>query len=62
MECFCFQRQTLKAGEKLLMPLQFYVDPALPEQFSTITLSYTLYDVTQHSPAAQVAAVYQTGK
>ncbi len=62
MECFCFQRQTLEAGEKLLMPLQFYVDPALPAQFSTITLSYTLYDVTQHSPAAQVAAVYQTGK
>ncbi len=62
MECFCFQRQTLKAGEKLMMPLQFYVDPALPAQFSTITLSYTMYDVTQHSPAATGAAVYQTGK
>jgi cytochrome c oxidase assembly protein subunit 11 len=62
MECFCFQRQTLKAGEKILMPLQFYVDPALPERFSTITLSYTMYDVTQHSPAAQGAAVYKTGK
>lgn len=62
MECFCFERQTLQAGEKVMMPLQFYVDPALPEQFSTITLSYTMYDVTQHSPAAAGAAVYQTGK
>lgn len=62
MECFCFNRQPLNAGGKLLMPLQFYVDPALPEQFSTITLSYTLYDVTQHNPAADAAGKTQTGE
>jgi len=49
MECFCFNQQKLVAGEKLLMPLQFYVDPDLPPQFSTITLSYTLYDMTKHA-------------
>ncbi len=46
IECFCFTQQQLAGGKDMLMPLQFYVDPALPKQFSTITLSYTLYDVT----------------
>ena len=46
IECFCFTQQRLAGGKDMLMPLQFYVDPALPAQFSTITLSYTLYDVT----------------
>jgi len=48
IECFCFTQQQLAAGNKMLMPVQFYVDPALPAQFSTITLNYTLYDVTAH--------------
>jgi cytochrome c oxidase assembly protein subunit 11 len=61
MECFCFNQQVLTSGQKLLMPLQFYVDPALPEQFSTITLSYTLYDMTKHYPAETVAARVPTG-
>lgn len=46
IECFCFTQQQLAAGRNMLMPVQFYVDPALPAQFSTITLNYTLYDVT----------------
>jgi cytochrome c oxidase assembly protein subunit 11 len=58
MECFCFTQQHLTAGQQLLMPLQFYVDPALPEQFSTITLSYTLYEV---EAAAPVTAQTATG-
>lgn len=45
MECFCFNQQKLAAGQEIRMPLQFYVDAALPSQFSTITLSYTLYEV-----------------
>jgi len=55
IECFCFTRQQLAGGEDMLMPLQFYVDPALPPQFSTITLSYTLYDVTAQQPGAESA-------
>lgn len=46
IECFCFTQQYLAGGKDMLMPLQFYVDPALPAQYGTITLSYTLYDVT----------------
>jgi len=40
-ECFCFDTQTLGPGESRDMNLQFVVDRALPEKYSTITLSYT---------------------
>lgn len=43
-ECFCFNQQTLAAGESIDMPLVFIVDRALPEEIRTLTLSYTLYD------------------
>lgn len=49
IECFCFNHQPLKANEEVEMALQFYVDEELPEEVSTLTLSYTLYDVTQKS-------------
>ncbi|MCC4634690.1 cytochrome c oxidase assembly protein [Xanthomonas dyei] len=42
-ECFCFTAQTLQAGETRDMPLRFIVDPALPAEVTTITLSYTFY-------------------
>lgn len=45
-ECFCFSQQTLAAGEAIEMPLLFYIDPAIPEDVSKLTLSYTLFDVT----------------
>ncbi len=47
MECFCFQHQPLLANEGKDMPLVFAVDPKLPEEIKTITLAYTLFDVTQ---------------
>jgi len=53
IECFCFSQQQLAGGKNMLMPLQFYVDPALPAHFNTITLNYTLYDVTQAWAAQQ---------
>ena len=43
IECFCFQRQTLKAGETKEMPLRFYVSPDLPAKIETVTLSYSFY-------------------
>jgi len=42
-ECFCFTQQMLKAGEQRQMPVRFIVNPALPSDVSTITLSYTFY-------------------
>lgn len=47
IECFCFSEQPLDAHERRAMPVQFYVDPELPAQFTTITLSYRLY---KHTP------------
>ncbi|MGQ3889626.1 cytochrome c oxidase assembly protein [Legionella sp. CNM-1927-20] len=45
-ECFCFTQQTLNGHEAMDMPLLFHLDTDLPEKVKTITLSYTLYDVT----------------
>lgn len=42
-ECFCFTAQTLKAGETRDMPVRFIVDPNLPADVKTITLSYTFF-------------------
>ncbi|GAA5524588.1 cytochrome c oxidase assembly protein CtaG [Microbulbifer aestuariivivens] len=48
-ECFCFNQQTLAAGESAELPLRFIVDPDLPASVNTITLSYTLFDVTERA-------------
>lgn len=45
MECFCFKQQTLAPNEARQMPVSFYVDPALPKNVKTITLSYTFFEV-----------------
>ena len=42
-ECFCFTAQTLQAGESRDMPVRFIVDPNLPSDIGTITLSYTFF-------------------
>lgn len=42
-ECFCFTAQTLQAGETRDLPVRFIVDPALPPDINTITLSYTFF-------------------
>lgn len=45
VECFCFQQQTLKPNEAKQMPVVFYVEPTLPKNVKTITLSYTFFEV-----------------
>jgi cytochrome c oxidase assembly protein subunit 11 len=45
-ECFCFAQQTLNGHEAMYMPLLFHVDKDLPKQIHTITLSYTLFDIS----------------
>ena len=46
VECFCFQQQPIKAGESVEMTLLFYVDEELPVDIEEMTLSYTLFDIT----------------
>ena len=55
VECFCFNRQELQPEQSKLMPLKFYIDPALPDDINTITLSYSLYDITQSAPVPALA-------
>jgi cytochrome c oxidase assembly protein subunit 11 len=43
-ECFCFTEQVLKSGESRRMPVRFIVDPKLPSDIDTLTLSYTFYN------------------
>jgi cytochrome c oxidase assembly protein subunit 11 len=45
-ECFCFNQQPLDGLQSAEMPLQFIVDQDLPRDIKTITLSYTIFDVT----------------
>ncbi len=52
IECFCFNQQVLQAGEEAQMGLKFVVDKNLPEDIQTITLTYTLFDVTDDKVAS----------
>ena len=45
-ECFCFNQQPLEGKQSAELPLQFIVDQDLPRDIKTITLSYTIFDVT----------------
>jgi cytochrome c oxidase assembly protein subunit 11 len=45
LECFCFQQQTLAGGETRQFPVVFFIDPNLPADVKTITLSYTFFEV-----------------
>ncbi|MEZ5570648.1 MAG: cytochrome c oxidase assembly protein [Halioglobus sp.] len=54
-ECFCFRQQPLDGETSAELPLQFIVDRDLPRDIGTITLSYTIFDVTEMAGAAVVA-------
>ena len=52
LECFCFSQYTLEAGEKKQWPVVFVIDPKLSKDVTTITLSYTFFEVGGKTPAA----------
>jgi cytochrome c oxidase assembly protein subunit 11 len=45
LECFCFNEYTLQPGEAKEWPVVFVIDPKLPKDVKTITLSYTFFEV-----------------
>jgi cytochrome c oxidase assembly protein subunit 11 len=55
LECFCFTQYTLAPGEKKAWPVAFVIDPRLPKDVTTITLSYTFFEVGGKVPAEPVA-------
>ncbi|CAJ0814573.1 cytochrome c oxidase assembly protein [Ralstonia flaminis] len=55
IECFCFKQQKLTANESREMPVVFVIDPELPKDVKTITLSYTFFEI--HAPSAIAPAM-----
>lgn len=45
LECFCFKQQALEANQTRRFPVVFVIDPKLPPDVRTITLSYTFFEV-----------------
>jgi cytochrome c oxidase assembly protein subunit 11 len=67
IQCFCFNQQTLKAGERVEMPVVFYVDPAIvnepgAEAITDITLSYTFFATPDQVPAVAASPTPKTTK
>ena len=52
LECFCFNQYTLEPGEKKSWPVAFIIDPKLSKDVTTITLSYTFFEVGGSVPPA----------
>jgi cytochrome c oxidase assembly protein subunit 11 len=57
VECFCFNQYTLEPGERKSWPVAFVIDPKLSKDVTTITLSYTFFEVGGKTPPAPVAAI-----
>lgn len=57
IECFCFNQYILEPGEKKQWPVAFVIDPKLPKDVTTITLSYTFFEVGGKTPPPPVATV-----
>jgi len=62
-ECFCFTQQTLGPREAKEMPIRFVVDPDLPADVKTVSLSYTFYQAGNNAAGAsrQVGTIEELG-
>lgn len=67
IDCFCFQEQVLQPGERVEMPLTFFVDPEIvtdrdAKYVHTITLGYTFYEIDLPEGAQEQAALADDGE
>jgi cytochrome c oxidase assembly protein subunit 11 len=61
IQCFCFNEQTLQAGETMEFPVVFYIEPGLADEpnlkhLTSITLSYTYFAAKDGQPVATTSA------
>ncbi len=56
-ECFCFEQQKLLAGERVELPVIFIIDPNIPLDIGSLSLGYTLFDITDQFSENQIAAL-----
>lgn len=56
-ECFCFNQQPLSGGEQTEMALVFFISPDLPKDLNTLTLSYSLFNVTNNQAGSVQAGL-----
>lgn len=59
-ECFCFTKQMMKGKQGMAWPLLFHLDRELPKNIRTVTLSYTLFDITK--TAKNFKPIQQVGR
>ena len=60
LECFCFSKQVLKPHELRQMPVRFMIEPGLPADIKTVTISYTFFELSNDIATTDVAG--KTGK
>jgi cytochrome c oxidase assembly protein subunit 11 len=60
IECFCFNQQPLAGNAEARLPLLFYIENELPDSIHTLTLSYTLYNITESVDQVQESIVQVT--
>ena len=53
IECFCFNKQTLKPGEEKEMPLRFVINSALPKNVPVLTLTYRFIDLQRNAKVSE---------
>ena len=62
VSCFCFNQQPLPSLSSADLPLLFYLDEALPDDIYEVTLSYTIYDITDEINGQVVSNSKITGE
>ncbi len=57
IECFCFSEHAMAPGEEKTWPVVFVIDPKLPKDVTTITLSYTFFEISGKGVAVKAPSI-----
>ena len=67
IQCFCFDRQVLESGQRVDMPVYFYIDPEMDKdvftkEVKTITLSYIFFKADSEDLDSSIAEFYNANE